>query len=98
MISFFYIADASTMTVADVNDLRRKFFENDVQMKVVKNTLAIKALEAADASKGYEGLYDSFKGPSALLFTKTANIPAKLIKEFRKIKKGERPIVESSVY
>ena len=92
---FFYITDSSTMTVEQVNNLRRKFFENDVQMKVVKNTLAIKALEAADASKGYEGLYDALKGPTALLFTKTANVPAKVIKEFRG-KKGERPIIKAA--
>lgn len=92
---FFYITDSSTMTVEQVNNLRRKFFENDVQMKVVKNTLAIKALESADASKGYEGLYDSLKGPSALLFTKTANAPAKVIKEFRK-GKDERPIIKAA--
>ncbi|MEM6321185.1 MAG: 50S ribosomal protein L10 [Bacteroidota bacterium] len=91
---FFYIADASTMTVGEVNELRGKFFEKDVQMKVVKNTLAIKALEAGDASKGYEALYDSLKGPSALLFTKTANIPAKVIKDFRG--KGERPIIKAA--
>ena len=92
---FFYITDASTMTVAQVNDLRRKFFESGVRMKVVKNTLAIKALESLDASKGYDGLYDSLKGPSALLFTKTANVPAKVIKEFRK-GGGERPVVKAA--
>jgi len=70
-------------------------FEQDIQMKVVKNTLAIKALEAADASKGYEALYDSLKGPSALVFTKTANSPAKIIKEFRK-GGGERPILKAA--
>ncbi len=92
---FFYITDASTMTVEDVNALRGKFFEQDIQMKVVKNTLAIKALEAADASKGYEALYDSLKGPSALVFTKTANAPAKVIKEFRKGGK-ERPVLKAA--
>lgn len=92
---FFYITDASTMTVEDVNKLRGKFFEKDVQMKVVKNTLAKKALEAADESKGYEPLYDALKGPSALLFTKTANVPAKVIKEFRK-GGGERPVLKAA--
>jgi large subunit ribosomal protein L10 len=92
---FFYVADSSTMTVAEINDLRGKFFEKDVQMKVVKNTLAIKALESADASKGYEGLYDAFKGHTALLFTKTANVPAKVIKEFRK-GGGEKPAIKAA--
>lgn len=92
--NFFYLTDSSTMTVEEVNNLRRKFFENGVQMQVVKNTLAIKALEAADQEKGYEGLFDSLKGPTALLFTETANVPAKVIKEFRK--KGERPVLKAA--
>ena len=98
---FFYITDSSTMTVAEVTNLRRKFFEKGVEMKVVKNTLAIKALESISET-GYQDLYESLKGPTALLFTDTANLPAKVIKEFRG-KKGERPIVkaayiDSSVY
>ena len=91
---FFYITDSSTMTVEEVNKLRRKFHESEVEMKVVKNTLAIKALESISET-GYTGLYDSFKGPTALLFTNTANLPAKVIKEFRG-KKGERPLLKAA--
>ncbi len=98
---FFYIADASTMTVDEVNKFRRACFEKGVEVKVVKNTLAKKALEAGDAEKNYEALYDVLKGPSALMFTDTANVPAKVIKEFRG--DGERPIlkaayIDTSVY
>jgi len=91
---FFYITDSSTMTVEEVNKLRRKFFESEVEMKVVKNTLAIKALESISET-GYQELYSSLKGPTALLFTNTANLPAKVIKEFRG-KKGERPILKAA--
>ncbi|MFT4566474.1 MAG: large subunit ribosomal protein L10, partial [Saprospiraceae bacterium] len=35
---FFYIADSSSMSVADINRLRRMCFEKGVQVKVVKNT------------------------------------------------------------
>jgi len=99
--NFFYITDSSTMTVAEVTDLRRKFFEKGVEMKVVKNTLAIKALESISET-GYKDLYESLKGPTALLFTDTANLPAKVIKKFRG-KDGERPLVkaayiDSSIY
>ncbi|MEM1325227.1 MAG: 50S ribosomal protein L10 [Bacteroidota bacterium] len=98
---FFYVTDASTLTVAQVNQLRALCYEKGIEMKVVKNTLARKALEAGDVEKNYEGLYDSLKGPTALLFTDTANAPAKLIKEFRK--DHERPIlkaayIDSSIY
>jgi len=99
---FFYITDASTMTVEEVNKLRGAFYEHGIEMKVVKNTLAIKALEAAPADKGYEPLYEALKGPTALLFTQVANQPARTIKEFRG-KEGERPVIkaayiDSSVY
>jgi large subunit ribosomal protein L10 len=98
---FFYVTDASTLTVGQVNKLRALCYEKGIEMKVVKNTLVRKALEAGDAEKNYEGLYDSLKGPTALLFTDTANAPAKLIKEFRK--EHERPIlkaayIDSSIY
>lgn len=98
---FFYITDASQLTVERVNNLRRLCFEKGVEMKVVKNTLARKALEAADDSKNYSELYEALKGPTAIMFTDTANAPARLIKEFRK--KEDRPFIkaayiDSSVY
>ncbi len=62
-------------------------------MKVVKNTLAQKALQAASEEK-YAGLMDSLKGPTAIMFTETANVPAKIIKEFRG--EDERPLVKAA--
>jgi large subunit ribosomal protein L10 len=52
-------------------------------MTVVKNKLLIKAFEAAD--KDYSSLYGSLKGNTALLFCQTANVPAKLLKEFKDV-------------
>lgn len=92
--NFFYITDSSTMTVEQVNNLRGKFYEKGIEMQVVKNTLAIKALESISET-GYADLYSALKGPTALLFTETANSPAKVIKEFRG-KKGERPILKAA--
>lgn len=99
--SFFYLTDSSTLTVAEINDFRRKCFEKDIQVKVVKNTLAIKALEAGDEEKNYKEVLDLLKGPTAILFTETANLPAKVLKEFRETK--ERPLlkgayIDTSVY
>lgn len=94
--SFFYLADSSAMTVEQVNTLRRKFFEKGIEMKVVKNTLAKKALEAADEEKNYAELFDSLKGPTALLFTDVANAPARVIKDFRKDSNGEKPAVKAA--
>ncbi len=100
--SFFYLTDSSTLTVEQVSKLRRMCFEKGVEMKVVKNTLAKKALESAPEEKGYSALFDSLKGPTAIMFTETANVPAKIISEFRD-DKLEKPslkaaYIDSAVY
>ena len=92
--TFFYITDSSKLSVEQINKLRRSCFEKGVEMKVVKNTVAIKALEGAPVEKGYTELLESLKGPTALLFTETANVPAKLIKDFRG--ENERPIIKAA--
>ena len=78
--TFFYLTDASAMTVADVNKFRRLCFDRGVEMRVVKNTLVRKALETNE-EKGFDQLYDHLHGPTAILFSETGNIPAKLIEE-----------------
>lgn len=100
---YFYLTDCSTLTVEQVNDLRGKCFEKGVKLQVVKNTLIRKALEQATAENNndYTELFDILKGPSALMFTETGNVPAKLIKEFRK--DHERPVlkgayIDSAIY
>ncbi|MCB0632909.1 MAG: 50S ribosomal protein L10 [Saprospiraceae bacterium] len=93
-VSYFYLTDASTLTVEQVNNFRRLCFEKGVEMKVVKNTLAQKALESFDADRRYDALYESLKGPTAILFTETANVPAKVLKEFRK--DSEKPILKAA--
>lgn len=91
---FFYITDSSTLTVEKVNQLRGLCFEKGIEMKVVKNTLAQKALEAASEEKGYAPLYEALKGPTAIMFTDVANAPARLIKDFRK--DDERPLIKAA--
>ncbi|MEQ8702314.1 MAG: 50S ribosomal protein L10 [Phaeodactylibacter sp.] len=100
-VEHFYLADSSTLTVEQINKFRGMCFEKGVEMKVVKNTLIQKALEAAPEEKNYEELYQALKGHTAILFTEVANVPAKLIKEFRA--DGEKPAlkaayIESDVY
>jgi large subunit ribosomal protein L10 len=99
---FFYIADSSELSVENINKFRGLCFEKGVEIRVVKNTLIKKALEAAGGEQaGYDEIYGSLKGPSSLMFTEIANSPAKLIKEFRKT--FDKPIlkaafIESAVY
>ncbi len=94
--SFFYIADSSTLTVAQVNKLRRMCFEKGIKMKVAKNTLIRKALEAiaADGQRDYEPIYESLHGPTTLLISENPKAPAQLIEEFRK--SAERPLLKAA--
>ena len=41
----FYVTDSSGLSVAEINDFRRKCFEKGIEYRVVKNTLIRKALE-----------------------------------------------------
>ncbi len=91
---FFYLTDSSELTVADVNALRAKCYEKGVELKVVKNKLAIKAMQALSADRGFDKLYDALKGPTAIMFTETASTPAKIIKEFRE--DHEKPILKAA--
>ena len=81
---YFYIADASSMTVAETNELRAAAYQVGVSVQVVKNTLARKALEAVAAERNLDDIYGALKGPTAIMFTESAKAPAKLIKEFRR--------------
>lgn len=95
----FYIVDAGDMDSGKTSDLRRLCFGKEVKMMMVKNTLFVKALEASEGN--YEELYDTLKGSTAVFFSNTGNVPAKLIKEFSKANK--KPVlksayVEESVY
>ena len=92
--SFFYIADSSGLTVEEINNFRSLCYEKGVEMRVVKNTLIKKALEAASEDNGYEELYDTLKGPSSLMFAEIANTPAKVIEEFRKT--FDKPILKAA--
>ena len=88
----FYITDTSNLTVAKINAIRRKCFDQGIEFKVAKNSLIKKALEA---SKGdYSPLYNILKGSSSLMFAEKPTVPAKLIKELRKF--GDKPILKGA--
>lgn len=98
---FFYVADSSDLTVEQVNKFRGLCFAKGIEMQVVKNTLAVKALEQASEDKGYAAILEAFRGTSAVLFTPVSNAPAKVIQEFRK--EHAKPLlkaayIDSAVY
>jgi len=80
--SHFYLTDTAQLNAADTSALRRKCFENDIKLIVVKNTLLKRALEMSEGD--FEELYPILKGTTSIMFTNTGNAPAKLIKEFRR--------------
>lgn len=80
--SHFYLTDTAQLNAADTSDLRRKCFENQIKLVVVKNTLLKRALEQAGLECGE--LFPVLKGSTAVMFSNNGNTPARLIKEFRK--------------
>lgn len=97
--SHFYLADISGLNAEETTELRRKCFENDLKLTVVKNTLLKRALDAVEFSA--DEMEQALEGPTSLILTEKGNAPAKLIKEFRK--KKDKPLlkgayVEESLY
>jgi large subunit ribosomal protein L10 len=88
----FYITDTSNLTVAKINSIRRKFYENGIPLQVAKNTLIRKALEAAGVDS--PELNGVLKGSSTILFSSVANAPAKLIKELRR--GSDKPLLKGA--
>lgn len=91
---FFYFADSSTLTVAKINQFRRKCFEQGIKIKVAKNTLIRKALENEPESKGFAALFEALHGPTTIMISDNPKAPAKLIAEFRKTE--ERPLLKAA--
>ncbi len=95
----FYLTDISELNAEETSKLRRKCYEREISLLVVKNTLLRKAMEKSNGD--FDQLYDVLKDSTSIMFCETGNVPAKLIKEFRKTM--ERPIlkaafVEESIY
>lgn len=88
----FYLADTSAMTVEDINKFRGKLFDKGLDIRVVKNTLLNKAFEQHDGK--FDKAMDVLKGTTAVVFTETANLPAKVLSDFRKGK--EKPILKAA--
>ncbi len=88
----FYITDTANLSVAKVNDIRRKCFENGIKMQVAKNKLIRKAMEASLGD--FSEMFEVLKGSSSILFSKSANAPAKLIKQLRRT--GDKPVLKAA--
>lgn len=95
----FYLADVSDLNAEQTSLLRRKCFEKQIELVVVKNTLLRKAMEKTGTD--YSEIFAHLKGNTSIMFAEVGNVPGKLIKEFRA--KSDKPIlkvayVEESLY
>ena len=88
----FYITDIEALNAEQTAQLRRKCFESEVKLVVVKNTLFTKALEKVE--KADADLVKTLEGHTSIMFTHTAKAPALLIKEFRK--KLQKPVLKAA--
>ncbi len=91
--NIFYLADTADLTVETINQLRRRCFQQGIELRVVKNTLLAKAMAKVEG-RNYDNLASVLSGPTSILFSEVGNAPAKLIKEFRK--KNEKPVLKGA--
>ena len=89
----FYLTDTSELTVESINQLRRRCFQSNIRLKVVKNTLLQKAMEQVEG-KDYSELSQVLAGPTSIMFAEVGNLPARIIKDFRK--KSAKPILKGA--
>ncbi len=88
----FYIIDIGTLNSEKTSKLRRLCYNRQVQLKVAKNSLIKKALERIEGD--YSEMIPAMKGSSAVMIAEIPNVPAKLIKEFRK--ESDRPVLKAA--
>ncbi|MEZ7887743.1 MAG: 50S ribosomal protein L10 [Flavobacteriales bacterium] len=88
-----YLAETSELDAGSTSNLRRMCFQNDITLKVVKNTLLKRAMDEVEG-RDFSPLYETLKGNTTLLLANVGNGPAKLIKEFRK--KHDKPVLKGA--
>jgi large subunit ribosomal protein L10 len=87
-----YLTDISNLNSSNSTRLRSLCFRRNVTLQIVKNTLLKKAMEKSE--KNFEGLFPILHGPTSVMIAESGNVPAKLIKEFRKT--SDKPILKGA--
>ena len=76
-----YLMDFKGLNVAEVTELRSMLRSANISMRVVKNTLARRALESA----GVKGFDEYFVGPTSVIWSQEDSItPARILLDFMK--------------
>lgn len=91
-VGTLYVADISGLNAETTSALRRLCASREVKLSVVKNTLLKKAMESTD--RDFSDLLPTLKGNTSIMVSDTGNVPAKLIKDFRK--KSDKPILKGA--
>jgi large subunit ribosomal protein L10 len=86
-----YYTDFTGLNVKRMTDLRRRLRRAGVEYVVIKNTLALKAVNES----GLAGV--RLKGPTGVIVAKDAIAAAKLLTAFRK-ENDQRPLVKGGLY
>jgi large subunit ribosomal protein L10 len=75
------LTDYKGLNVEKLNQLRRKLTESNIEYRVVKNTLLVRASEDTDVAL----VKDQFKGPTAIALSYDDPVaPAKVLSDFAK--------------
>jgi len=95
--SGFYLMDFKGFNVAEMTELRNMLREANVSMRVVKNTLAKRALEEAGSDDSVrESLNSFFKGPTGVVWSKVDSItPVRVLVRF--LKKYDRGYIKAGL-
>lgn len=80
----FYLTDIFSLNAESTSILRRECHKEDIRLMVVKNTLLRKAFDKLD--ENYDEMDSLLVGNTAIMFSNTANAPAKLIDKYKKKK------------
>lgn len=91
--STIYLTDISDMDAEESSKLRRACFGKGVTLRTVKNKLLAKAMEKVEG-KNFGDMPSVLAGNTSIMISETGNVPAKVVKEFRK--NSERPIFKAA--
>ncbi len=89
-----FMADFSGLTVEEMTELRTEFRKNDVEFLVVKNTLA----KLSAKKVGFDNIDEYLSGPTGLALGFGDPVaPVRVIAEYNKSKKKEKPVVKAAI-
>lgn len=101
--SALYLIDFTKMTVAEVDELRTEFYKAGLKYRVVKNTLALRAVKESDSYSAFSEQLDGFlKGPTGIVFAYDDPITAAKILKKNNEKTGKpkfkTAVLDGTVY